>query len=140
MSMGTSDRYFPQVSLAAPQSGLHQLAAAAELKQQQAEEEEEMMLDLSSPDMMETGGQETPRVCCSPVSGPTTSTTNKLLTAPSPDSAIHSAVYSPSQSPGQSRHGPYSSSLNSLSHSSRLPCIMYIIIIIIIVTNIIQFS
>ena len=95
-----------KVSLAPPQSGLHQLAAAAELKQQA--EEEEMMLDLSSPDMMETGGQETPRVCCSPVSAPGSSTTSRLLAAPSPDSAIHSTIYSPSQSPGQSRHGPYS--------------------------------
>ena len=84
-----------KVSLA-PQSGLHQLAAAAELKQQA--EEEEMMVD-----MMETGGQETPRVCGSPVSAP-----SRLLPAPSPDSAIHSTIYSPSQSPVQSRHGPYS--------------------------------
>merc|ERR1719220_2134277 len=95
-----------KVSLAPPQSGLHQLAAAAELKQQA--EEEEMMLDLSSPDMMETGGQETPRVCCSPVSAPGSSSTPRLLAPPSPDSAIHSTIYSPSQSPGQSRHGPYS--------------------------------
>merc|ERR550532_2738754 len=57
---------------------------------------------------METGGQETPRVCCSPVSAPGSSSTSRLLAAPSPDSAIHSTIYSPSQSPGQSRHGPYS--------------------------------
>ena len=37
--------------------------------------------------------------------------------APSPDSAIHSTIYSPSQSPVQSRHGPFSG-FSSPYHSS----------------------
>lgn len=90
------------------ESGLHQLAAVAELKQQ--EEEQEMMMEVSMSDNVP--GQETPRAC---------SPSFRLLPAPSPDSAIHSTIYSPSQSPVQSRHGPlsgFSSPYPSSSHKT----------------------
>ena len=63
-------------------------------------------MDLTTSDMMDTcgAGQETPRAC-----SPVTRVTRHQVTAPSPDSAIHSTIYSPSQSPSQSRHGPLSS-------------------------------
>ena len=54
---------------------------------------------------MDTSGQDTPRACTSPILKVT-----RAIPAPSPDSAIHSAIYSPSQSPVQSRHGPLSGS------------------------------
>jgi len=97
------------------QSGLHQLAVVAEMKQQ----EEEEMMDLSPNTghvLMDTSGQDTPRACTSPILKVT-----RAIPAPSPDSAIHSAIYSPSQSPVQSRHGPlsgFSSPYPSSSHKT----------------------
>ena len=83
-------------------SGLHQLAAVAELRQQQQETDtaEDMEAEPGG------GGGDTPRAlsatptCHAPGPG--------LLAAPSPDSAIHSTIYSPSASPCASRHGPLS--------------------------------
>merc|ERR1719270_1630395 len=65
---------------------------------------------------MDTSGQNTPRACTSPVLKVT-----RAIPAPSPDSAIHSTIYSPSQSPVQSRHGPlsgFSSPYPSSSHKT----------------------
>ena len=81
-------------------SGLHQLAAVAELRQQQQE------TDTAEDMEAEPGAGDTPRAlsatptCHAPGPG--------LLAAPSPDSAIHSTIYSPSASPCASRHGPLS--------------------------------
>ena len=70
--------------------GLHQLAAVAELQQQCDDQE---MMDTHD----SGGGQDTPRACYSPVI--TSSCVQHRLmipgAAPSPDSAIHSTIYSP---------------------------------------------
>ena len=120
-------------------SGLHHLAAVAELKQQ--EEEEEMMEVSAGPGLHQTeavmmevtgglGGGDTPR-SATPTNchtlGPSCSAPAPL----SPDSAIHSTIYSPSASPVTSRHGlplsgfssPYPTSSLKTSPSLSRPCI-----------------
>ena len=83
------------------QSGLHHLAAVAELKQQ--EEEQEDMEVSAGPGLAMMEGGDTPR-SATPTNchtlGPGSS-----VPPMSPDSAIHSTIYSPSASPVTSRHG-----------------------------------
>lgn len=102
-----------KVSLDQGQSGLHHLAAVAEMKKQ----EEEEMMDVSPPQLTRDVMDVTARGC------DVTSQTARghVIPAPSPDSAIHSTIYSPSQSPVQSRHGPlsgFSSPYPSSSHKT----------------------
>ena len=83
------------------QSGLHHLAAVAELKKQ---EEEDMEVSagpgLAYAEAVIMEGGDTPRSA-------TPTNCHALGSVPpmSPDSAIHSAIYSPSASPVTSRHG-----------------------------------
>ena len=90
------------------QSGLHHLAAVAELKQQEEEDMEVSAgpgLALTEAVMMEGG--DTPR-SATPTNCHTLVTPGCSVPPMSPDSAIHSTIYSPSASPCASRHGPLS--------------------------------
>ena len=87
------------------QSGLHHLAAVAELKQQEEEDMEVSAgpgLALTEAVMMEGG--DTPR-SATPTNCHTLVTPGCSVPPMSPDSAIHSTIYSPSASPVTSRHG-----------------------------------
>ena len=91
------------------QSGLHHLAAVAELKQQEEEDMEVSPgpgLAFTEAVMMEGGGDTprsaTPTNCHTHL---TTTTGHSSVPPMSPDSAIHSTIYSPSASPVTSRHG-----------------------------------
>ena len=90
------------------QSGLHHLAAVAELKQQEEEDMEVSPgpgLAFTEAVMMEGGDtprSATPTNCHTHL---TTTTGHSSVPPMSPDSAIHSTIYSPSASPVTSRHG-----------------------------------
>ena len=87
------------------QSGLHHLAAVAELKQQEEEDMEVSAgpgLAFTEAVMMEGG--DTPR-SATPTNCHTLVTPGCSVPPMSPDSAIHSTIYSPSASPVTSRHG-----------------------------------